>query len=570
MIPQNIIDQILNETDIIQVIDEYVPLKKTGANFKACCPFHNEKSPSFVVSPQKQIYHCFGCGVGGNVLSFVMNYEKLTFPASVEILAERLNIEIPKDHRQKQKDEGLERFFKINSYAQWFFSEQLKSSPGTLQYIQSRGLSASIVETYQLGFAPDEYQKLTPFLKSKNVPMDLAQSLGLIKKRDSGGFYDFYRNRLTFPIRNNRGHIIGFGGRTLGDAQAKYINSPESPVYNKSRELYGLFEARKEISHRDQVVIVEGYIDVLACAQLDIPHAVAPLGTSLTTDQVKILNRYSTDLVLMFDGDSAGKKAAVKAMQTCFAQGIHPRVCLLPDGRDPGDYLKNANNSKELKDLLEKATSAMDWLFAEYLNSATAEPTSRAKVVRNIIKWLESLPDPIERGEYYKKLSQYFEIPVSELQKNLENTNDLNIVRGSKIEELSLEARLIFYYLQTPQEFPERDISKFACDFKDLGLKKLAELVQVFVKKHETFQPQHAISDLPQELQGLLRHILFKGSELGEETGISQSMFKFKRQVAKKRLKEITAQILKAEALKDNELKMQLLKQKQELLSQTH
>lgn len=575
-IPQHIIDQVLQNTEIVDIISETVTLKKTGANYKACCPFHQEKTPSFVVSPDKQIFHCFGCGVGGNAVSFLMQYEKLEFPEAMEKLAKRLGIALQAE-KSHIKEDGKSRFYKINSYAQWFFAEQLPHAPKAQDYVAQRGLNADTVKTFELGYGPDSFEKLLLFLREKKVPLDDAAKLGIIKKRESGGFYDFYRDRLMFPIRNSAGHVVGFSGRALGQSQeAKYINSPESPIYNKSTELYGFYQAKKNIIAKEQAVIVEGNIDVLACHQLGITNAVAPLGTSLTEQQVQKLKRLTSEIVLMFDGDEAGKKAALKAVQTCLALGIHPKMIILPENQDPGDYLSPKNlKTPSLPEEIVQANLAMDWIFAKSLSAASSQTGKKVLVIKELIQWLKKLSDPVEQMEYRKKLSRYFDISAGDLQKMIDNTSktasssphqnsDTTDSRFFTEKPESLEALLVWLFLNDPSQFPNHSISELSADFEDNNLKRLALSLENLIKKDETFNRALAIQSLPKDLEGIYSRILLwdkAGSNVGD------CIKKFYSQRNKKRLKEITAQIIEAELKNDTPLKLRLLEKKQRLLS---
>lgn len=574
---QHIIDQVLQNTEIVDIISDVVTLKKTGANYKACCPFHQEKTPSFVVSPDKQIFHCFGCGVGGNAVSFLMQYEKLEFPEAMEKLAKRLGL-VLKSEKTNIKEDGKSRFYKINSYAQWFFAEQFQHAPKAQNYVTERGLSAEIIKTFELGYGPDSFEQLLPFLRDKKVPIEDAAKLGVIKKRESGGFYDFYRDRLMFPIRNSAGQVVGFSGRALAkDQEAKYINSPESLIYNKSVELYGFYQAKKHIIAKQQAVIVEGNVDVLACHQLGITNAVAPLGTSLTEQQVQKLKRLTTDVVLMFDGDEAGKKAAIKAVQTCLALGIHPKMIILPENQDPGDYLAKKNPSLlSLSEEIAKANLAMDWIFAKSLSEASSQTSKKVFVIKELIQWLKKLSDPIEQMEYRKKLSQYFDISAGELQKMIDNTSktasstphENSEIAGSKFlteKPESLETLLVWSFLNDPSQFPNRSILELSADFEDNSLKRLALSLEDLIKKDETFNRALAIQSLPKDLEGIYSRILL-WDKVGSNVG--DCIKKFYSHRNKKRLKEITAQIVEAELKNDTPLKLSLLEKKQKLLSE--
>lgn len=569
-IPREIIDRILHETDIVELISQSIPLKKTGANYKACCPFHNEKTASFVVSPQKQIYHCFGCGAGGNALGFLMAHEKIDFIEAVKELAGRLNITLPRTTTRSSEEDPREALLKTNSYAQWFFCEAIKKARHAREYLEKRGLAATTIERYALGYAPDGFEALLNYLTEKKIPLDLAVKLGVIKRRDDGKMYDFFRDRLMFPIRNVRGQVVGFSGRTLSNRdEAKYINSAESPVYNKGREVFGLFEAKDAIKRADQIVLVEGNVDVLAASQLGVENVVAPLGTSLTESQVKLLKRYSQNIVIMFDGDEAGKKACLRAVEICFAADNHPKVVLLPAGRDPGDFLTTKGSENSLKELVAKATDAFDWIFSAFASKATEQPRAKANALRGLITWLKRLPDPLERGEYEKKAAKYFDVELSQIQKTLEITKESAMTAPPTERQASLEARLISLYVQQPEAFKNNEFDEILANCQDENLKLVGEWIKKYFEKHETFDAAVAITEVPEDLKGLLSEISMQGDEEGGSGwGIEDCKKKFRLQVNKKRLKDITAQILQADLAHDETEKMRLLCEKQGLLKE--
>lgn len=568
-IPQDIIDRVSREIDIVEIVSEVMPLKKAGTNYKGLCPFHGEKTPSFNVNSQKQIFHCFGCGEGGDAIAFIMKQGHLSFVETIERLAERLKIQIPRHADDVTKVSQQDIYYKINAYAHWFFRDELRKNPATQEYLKGRGLSPDIVERFELGFAPDSFDGLLKFFNSKKIPLEKAAELGLLKRHaESGRYYDFYRGRLIFPIFSSQGRIIGFGGRSLSGRaeEAKYINSPESPVYSKSRELYGLYQAKKTVLADRQAVIVEGYVDVLASVQLDVTGAVAPLGTSLTADQVKILKRLAEELVLMFDGDEAGKKAAARAFQTCLEAGVHPKVAVLPDGQDPGDFLKLTNVDKTLQDRIKDAPYAMDWLMASVLGQASSGTMNKAKSMKLLSSWIEKLPDDMQKLAYRKKLAECFEISPRDLNKVVENTR--NFVRFSQPEKMRLgrEELIILSFIKEPEWFAKESLSRLCEDFENTGLKDLGRFLEDFCKKHETFKQVPTIRDVPQELTGVFTRIL-TCSESYESLNLDELVQQKKLETKKKRLKLITARIREAELSNDASLKMRLLAEKQRLLT---
>lgn len=370
-IPQNFIDELLERTDIVELIDERVNLKKTGRNYSACCPFHEEKTPSFSVSPDKQFYYCFGCGAGGNALSFLMDYERLEFLAAVENLAHKAGLEIPKEQNSNPKQEQQQRnLYNTLQAAAEFYQQQLRHHAQRQQavnYLKQRGLDGHIVQHFSIGYAPPGWDNLLK-QQGKN-PAEIQRLLDsgmLIVKDDASSQYDRFRQRIMFPIRDTRGRVIAFGGRVLGDDKPKYLNSPETSVFHKSRELYGLYEARQSNKNLSQIIIVEGYMDVVALAQFGITYAVATLGTATTAQHLEKLFRYTNELVFCFDGDKAGRAAADKALNAALPlmlDGRQIKFLFLPEGDDP-DTLVRREGQVVFEQYCREASSLTDYLFA--------------------------------------------------------------------------------------------------------------------------------------------------------------------------------------------------------------
>lgn len=350
MIPESFIQDLLNRIDIVDVIDKSVPLKKAGANYTACCPFHNEKSPSFTVSPTKQFYHCFGCGAHGSAVSFLMEYEGLSFVDSVHELAKMVGLTVPQTQnteKQRPKEEtlGLEA---IMQQAAEYYKQQLKSSPRAIDYLKGRGLSGEIAAKYQIGYAPEGWQNLESVFKDYSQP-DLSTA-GLVVLNDKGRRYDRFRDRIMFPIIDLKGRVIGFGGRVINPEDTpKYYNSPETPLFQKGHELYGLLAARRAIRTSGRALVVEGYMDVVALAQYDIAYAVASLGTATTPFHITKLKRQTNQIVFCFDGDQAGKTAAWRAASNALSaltDSLKLSFLFLPDGHDPDSYVRDFGKEK--------------------------------------------------------------------------------------------------------------------------------------------------------------------------------------------------------------------------------
>jgi DNA primase len=342
MIPQDFIQTLLDRTDIVALIDPQVPLKKAGANYQACCPFHSEKSPSFSVSPSKQFYHCFGCGAHGTAISFLMEYSGMGFIDAVKDLAGRVGMHVPEDPREARPEDGLNtRLTTHLEAANTHYRNALKHHTPAIDYLKGRGVTGETAVRFELGYSEAGWQGLAAAL-SDYASAEVEQA-GLVVAGDEGKRYDRFRDRIMFPIRNERGRLIGFGGRLLGDGKPKYLNSPETPLFHKGRELYGLFENRRGIQHDDSVVVVEGYMDVVMLTQAGAENAVATLGTAVTADQVQTLLRRVDRIVFAFDGDNAGRKAAWRALENCLPtlqDGKQIGFVFLPEGEDPDSFVR--------------------------------------------------------------------------------------------------------------------------------------------------------------------------------------------------------------------------------------
>ena len=385
MIPSDFIDELLAKVDIVDIIDEQVPLKKGGANYMACCPFHKEKTPSFSVSPTKQFYHCFSCGAHGSAIGFVMEHQGLSFPEAVQFLADRVGMVVPKVRGQndnpevraerKKKQQTLEE---TTAAAADFYAQQLKFNPTAKAYLDKRGLSAEVIAHYGLGYAPDGWQPLAQVFQP--YPNTALVDTGMVIDNE-GRHYDRFRHRIMFPIRNLRGQVIGFGGRVLDDSKPKYLNSPDTPLFDKGRNLYGLYEGRAAVKEAGRILVVEGYMDVVALAQFGVGYGVAALGTATTAEHVKILMRQADSIYFCFDGDNAGRKAAWRALENALPQlkddkSLH--FLFLPEEHDPDSYIR-AYGKAQFEDALLNQSKPLSEYFWEHLSDGINLNTQEGK-----------------------------------------------------------------------------------------------------------------------------------------------------------------------------------------------
>ncbi|MCK6623340.1 MAG: DNA primase [Calditrichaceae bacterium] len=418
-IPESIIDRIRESVNIVDVIGRYVTLKKRGRNYLGLCPFHTEKTPSFNVNPEKQIFHCFGCGTGGNVFTFLMRYENLSFVDAVKRLADETGIKIPVSQEAKKQESENEQLFRANEVAESVYHQQLKQAPAAVQeYLQRRGISAETREQFKLGYASGEWDGLLKYLERNGFSLNPYKKLGLLLESEkSGKLFDRFRNRLMFPIHNQSGKVIGFGGRALLDEpnSPKYMNSPESPVYQKSRILYGLYFSKEAIRESGAVIFVEGYMDFLQLYQAGIRNVVATSGTALTEEHARLIRRYTNRVYLCYDADTAGINAAVRGGEILFQQLLEVEALILPAGEDPDSFVK-ANGKEAFLALLKEAKDYLAFrlsiLNRKYDLQKAAE---RSRAVAEALEMLLPMQDAIRSGFYLEKIAEQLQVPATTL-----------------------------------------------------------------------------------------------------------------------------------------------------------
>lgn len=418
MIEQSTVDRVFELAEIVDVVQDFVTLKKRGVNYLGLCPFHNEKTPSFTVSPAKGIYKCFGCGKGGNAVNFVMEHESLSFYEAIKYLATKYNIEIEEreitEEEKKQRDER-ESLLTANEFANKYFNRILhKDDEGIaigLSYFKERGFREDIIEKFELGYSPEKRDAFTTEALKNNFRLDYLVKLGLTIQKDNYKF-DRFHGRVIFPIHSLSGKIIGFGGRILkSDAKAaKYLNSPESDIYHKSKVLYGLYFAKKTIVQNDKCYLVEGYTDVLALNQSGIENVLASSGTALTEDQIRLIKRFTNNITIIFDGDEAGIKASLRGIDLILEEGMNVKIILLPDGEDPDSYSKKFNAS-ELKSNFDTQEEDFIVFKSQLLNKDTdKDPVKKANVISDIVRSISGIPDSITRTLYIRECSTLLKV----------------------------------------------------------------------------------------------------------------------------------------------------------------
>lgn len=412
-IPQSFINELLARVDLVEVIDRRVPLKKAGRNYQACCPFHNEKTPSFSVNPDKQFYYCFGCGATGNALTFIMEYEGQEFVAAVEDLAQQQGMEVPReastgDDQYHQNAQLYELMEKVTQTYQKLLRTHAQG-PKAVNYLKNRGLSGEIAKQYGIGYAPGDWQNLLHLGKDQKKLIDDLDKTGMMIKKDDGRAYDRFRDRIMFPIRNRRGQVLGFGGRVIDQGEPKYLNSPETQLFHKGRELYGIYEMRKQLRNIEQIVIVEGYMDVVALAQFGISNSVATLGTATTSDHLHTLFRICPNLVFCFDGDKAGRKAALRALShslPLLKDTREIRMMFLAEGEDPDSTVRKIG-AEAFAEQMKSATTLFDYLI-DHLTAQVDMNTFEgpAKLVHLAKPYIAEIKEPVLLARFQQKICQ--------------------------------------------------------------------------------------------------------------------------------------------------------------------
>jgi len=434
-IPQSFIDELLDRIDLVEVVDHRVKLKKSGKNYSACCPFHDEKTPSFTVSPDKQFYYCFGCGASGNAVGFIMDYERISFPEAVENLAHNAGLEIPREApspAQSKEEKRRKRLYALLEQCNDFYLEQLRQHPGrktAINYLKQRGLNGQIARDYDVGYAPPGWDNLLKALgTNEQIQSDLLTAGMLIASEQADRRYDRFRQRIMFPIRDSRGRVIGFGGRVLDSSKPKYLNSPETPVFHKGRELYGLYEANNAYRQLPRLLVVEGYMDVVALAQFGIRYGVATLGTACGEEHLVRAFRHTSEVVFCFDGDAAGRRAATRALEAALPvmdDGRQVKFLFLPEGEDPDSLVRQVGPEK-FEQMINLAVPLEDYLFdaaAEGINIRTME--GRAHLSKRAAPLLARLPKGVFRELMFDALAERAGLSRATLEELIETPEPL-------------------------------------------------------------------------------------------------------------------------------------------------
>jgi DNA primase len=568
-----IVDQIRQTASIVEIASQYTTLKRRGNKHVGLCPFHSEKAPSFTVDDEKQLYHCFGCGAGGDIFTLVMERENLSFPEALKYLAEKYNIPLPKKREFSPQLQKLEeKLFKINENTLAFFKKNLfatQEGEQALEYLKKRDISEEIIQKLKIGYAPNSWDSLLSFFKEKKVPPKLLEQAGLVlynQKKDS--YYDRFRGRIIFPIFSLTGKVVAFGGRTIFNAEPKYLNSPDTPVYSKGKILYGLNFSKESIRETGEVIIVEGYTDFVSLYQAGITNTAASLGTSLTSQQVSLPLRFAPRMIVSYDGDAAGKKAACRAISLCFEKGVQVKVLTLPPGIDPDNLIKKSGLN-EFKNLIQKSTPGLKFLIDSFLEELRKDvPEEKAKIVRNAVDEIGKMPDPIVRSEYLKQASEYLSVDEEDLRRIIQRKSseekgeeeETFLPAEKRLLQILLEDKLIAPYVlgEMKEEY-----------FQDLRSEP------IFTALAECFKSgkEPDFNEIRQKIEPSLSSSLTKALLLEKEQAATveeafECLNALRQFSLENRKKELKAEIISLEKKGDKEKLRSLLIQRQDIINQ--
>lgn len=575
----SIVEEIKSRIDIIDLISEHVDLKKAGQNYKGLCPFHSEKSPSFMASPSKQIFHCFGCNKGGDIFAFVMNYENMTFHEALSYLSKKAGIKSEVRSLESGVKSGLkESLFAIYKEALVFFQDNLKNSNQALSYLKERGVNSETIERFSIGLSKNEKDGLFNYLRKQGFQQEHIKASGLVifntplnhpltNGELNGGVYDFFRYRLMFPIFDLQGRVIAFGGRILSTSKnaPKYINSSDSPLFKKGESSYGINIAKNPISQKGYSIIVEGYLDVVMCHQHNITNAIAPLGTALTSGQIKKLKRFSNKVLLIFDGDSAGISATKRSVELCYAEGMTAKILLLPQGEDPDTFLRRHGEEKFRK-YMSTALSPVDFLLKIY-------GKSKLDAVRNMLRLIIVCPDSLQRDETIRELAEKSKINELTIREELKNI----IPREHKTEDKRQKSGNLDYRINREEKMllnialskPDKADAIINCIepqiIEDLAIKRVFEKIKTVIDNGHELSVERLLSVCDEEGQKLIT-MLSINPEIDEEH-IDENMKDCLKII---KIKGIQRQIISASEAGDLKLLRSLLFEKREAVRGGH
>ena len=582
------VSEIRDRSSILEVISDYVALKKTGKNYRGLCPFHSEKTPSFMVNEEKQIFHCFGCGEGGDVFTFLMKVGHFSFPQAVEELAKRFGIRLPSRELssvQKKEMAKGEVLFQINQIASEYFYDLLtkrREGEEGRRYLSQRGIGQETISEHRLGTSTDRWDGLVQHLQGRKVSLELAWELGLIfpKKKVGNstlreGWYDAYRGRILFPIFDLHQRVVGFGGRMIKEGQPKYLNSPESMIYHKGEVLYGLQVAKRYLAEKDDVIIVEGYFDLLTLHQYGLKYSVATLGTALTPQHIRTLKRYTKNLITLFDADQAGVQATLRSLPLFLEEEVAGKTIVLPKGEDPDGFLRKGN-LEDFGKRVERAVPLVDFFFDQLMKTHDLKSIDgKVKVAKEGASLLSKIPDKIRRDFYIKAFAERLDIQESFLYEMLRSPSRRPSKAGEDLKKSSAERAfprseemVIRLMVHHPEFIPTLSKEGIFKEFESPILQKMAEMLTDLYQRKGKMDLPEALDNVEEDLKGRLCEFAFRESGLeGGDWGkvLQDCVQKIREKKLKKEKNELLKKIREAEKQQEGKRLVPLLKEHQEL-----
>ena len=574
------IEEIKSRVDIVELASEYLTLKKAGRNYLGLCPFHQEKTPSFTVNREKQIFYCFGCGEGGNVITLLMKIANKSFPEAVKQLAEKTGVVLPVrvfGREGSEKDSLHDEIIRLNLRAAQQFARNLSSPAGQVarDYLQKRSVTDETVRQFRLGYVPDTWRSLTDSIEAGGLSLALAEQAGLVVAGKDGRFYDRFRGRLIFPIENIFGEIIAFGGRILGEGEPKYLNSPESPVYTKGKHLYGLYRARDAIRQNGFCLIVEGYFDAISLWNAGVPNVVATLGTALTRDHLDLLRRYTQDVVALFDPDEAGRKALDRSLELFLGANMHARALILPEGCDPDDFIKKYGKGK-LDELIALAPAISDYYIDNILGDGRTFEENR-DLVKTAMEFVGKISDEIEKNLFIKRIAEKLGIDQALLKKEahrkagkIQQAGPAALKRSAEMSLNPLEMNLIRLMLEYPQKTLFVESEKILNYFMEPLLQKLGDkIIETYKLLGYIDINMILASDEDKSLRETIYRLSIEAPPTDEnmvERNFADNVRRIREKWYKEQKRMVQLKLRQAQESGDGELTRELIFQKQNLM----
>jgi len=562
-IPPEIIEEVRNTANIVDVIGDYVPLKRVGKNYVALCPFHQEDTPSFTVNEEKQIFHCFGCGIGGNVFTFIMRYKECSFYEAVKEIANRYGIFISKisfSLEEEKKYQHKKQLFFINKKAAEIYHHFLLKHPlaeEARNYLRKRGIKSETISDYSLGYALPQWDILTRFFKSEKIDIELALESGLIIEKE-GKIYDRFRNRIIFPIFNEKGEVIAFGGRVLDDSLPKYINSPETPIYKKGHNLYGYHIARPWCQKEGKVLVVEGYFDLISLHASGIKNVVATLGTALTPMQARLLKQLASKIVLVYDADTAGQKAALRALPILLKEGLKIEILILPEGDDPDSFVQREGENAFLR-LINKAEDILEWYFYSGEKETRSDLNLRYQFLKEAMDIISLLKNPLSQFHYRDKLCHIFGVNSSILPSIAKKDEN-----NANFEEIlpPFEKNVVKFLLHFPNYIPQFVEEHVLEVFKHQELRFILEKMIETYEKKGRFEVSEFIIEMDERSSSLISQLSVLNDVHQDPQNVVQGLL---QQLKQRHFKALLRRIKEAEEKKDWQQLLNLLQKKNHL-----